>query len=521
VTRAPERSPERVDWPSFVLGAGILVGFSLYALFDLPGTKAAVDAGLAASAEASGLFWQLLLPANFAVAIALAASPRGRVRLGGDDPPEMPFPSWLAVILCTLLAGGGVFWSAAEPMMHFVSPPPVFADAATSQENSAVGPAFAQSFFHWGVLPWAMVGTLGAIVLLRLSDDRGLPLKPRTLLVPLLGEGAVRGPIGTVVDVVSILAALAGTVGPVGFLALQLSYSGHRLFGWPDALPIRLAVLGALIAVATTSSVSGVSRGIRWLSRFNVWLTLGLGLSVLVVGPTPFIGEALVRGAGFVVQRFPEMALFREDAGWLRSWTVFYWGWFIGYGPLMSLFVARISRGRTVRELVLTVGVLCPLLTNVWFAILGGAGVSAELETPGSVSSALDEGGPPAALFAIVDGLPAGELLLPLFLLLIFLFLATSADSIGYGTSVLLSGRLTPPTWMRAFWGIGMGVVTGILLALPGDDGVNALQSVIVITAVPVGVVMATTLVAAPRLLLKPLEAERRRGATASAPSEG
>ena len=486
------------------LAAGTLGLFALAALVDLDATRASMNAAFAWTTATFGLFWQLLAVATLVVALGLALSPAGRLRLGGRDMPEMPYGRWLAVILCTLLAGGGVFWSAAEPLVHFQTPPPVFRGVA-AHSAAAVGPALAQSYLHWGFLAWGLVGTLGALVLLIRQED-GAALLPRTLL-----GGRLRGPAGSAVDAVSILAALAGTIGPIGFLGLQLAYAAKVLLGAPDGYGTQVAVLGALVALATASAVSGIDRGIQWLSRLNVALALGLTVALLALGRPGFVARALSAGATTYLVELPRLALFRDDPGWLDYWTVFYWGWFLSYGPLMSIFVARISRGRSVREIVLAVAVVAPLLTTLWFTVLGGTGIGLELEAPGSVSGALESDGLPAALLAIVGQLPAASLLTPAFVVLIFVFLATSADSMAYSASIIVSGSATPPRRQRAFWSVAMGVVAAALLAT-GEDGVKALQSFIVVAAAPVGLLMATCLWSAPRLVW----ARYRRACTAA-----
>ncbi|MEL6181958.1 MAG: BCCT family transporter, partial [Myxococcota bacterium] len=385
------------------------------------------------------------------------------------------------------------------PMYHFTSVPPLFLGVEAGTE-AAVRPALAQSFLHWGFLAWAVVGSLGAIVLMVLNDTRGVPLRPRALLVPVVGDRLIESPLGSVVDAVCIVAALAGTIGPIGFLALQLSYSAEVMLGIPDGYATQLVVLTALTGVATLSAVSGVHKGIRVLSQINVWLALLLAVAMLVLGPTLFILQEFVLGFGVYLISLPWMATYVGDPGWLGYWTVFYWGWFIGYGPLMCLFVARISRGRTVREIVLGVCVVAPLLTNLWFTILGGSGIAFELAQAGAISGPLKEAGLPAALFAIVGQVPGGGVLMVAFVVLIFVFLATSADSMAYSASMVVSGRFVPPGWMRALWGVLMGVVAGLLLGL-GEGAIRALQSFIVVTAVPVSAIMATCVVTAPLLL--------------------
>ena len=277
------------------------------------------------------------------------------------------------MLICTLLAGGGVFWSAAEPLFHFQSPAPYFEGVSGSTE-AAVDPALAVSFLHWGFLAWALVATTVTITF-SVLERRGEPLRPRSLLVPLVPRRWVDGILGHLCDGLSVVAAIAGTVGPLGFLSLQLSNAAGQLPGLADSAGLQSLVVVLLTAVFATSTVSGIQKGIKWLSELNVWLTLGLGAALLVLGPGLWLGQHFFSSFWLYLSRLPQMAL-ASNAGsgnWVNGWTVFYWGWFLGYAPLMGLFTAGVSRGRSVRELVLAVAILCPLVTNIWFTLRGGA----------------------------------------------------------------------------------------------------------------------------------------------------
>lgn len=491
---------QSLDRWAFGSSASILVGFVLWAVFDLTTAKAAIEAASGWVGRHFGAFWQVLTLASTVVGWVLAFGPHGGRRLGGSA-PEMSTARWIAIILCTLLAGGGVFWSAAEPMFHFQSPPPTFGDVE-AESLAAVDVALAQSFLHWGFLAWSVVGTLGAIALMLLQEEKAMPFRPCALLVPWLGARALGGPLASLVDGLAIVATAAGTIGPIGFLGLQLAYAFEVLLGIPNTWASQLVVLSALVGVATLSAVTGIDRGIQWLSRFNVVLALGLGAVILLVGPTAFIVDHFLGGMGLYLGDFVRLATFRADPEWLGSWTVFYWGWFIGYGPLMSLFVARISRGRTVREIILAVGIVAPILTNLWFSTLGGTGLFFELQTPGSVTDALASDGLPAALLAIVEQLPGAGLWIPAFIVLIFVFLATSADSMAYAISMIVTRQETPPALYRAFYAVAMGAVAGALI-LMGEGSIHALQSFIVVTALPVSLLMATLVFTVPGLLAR------------------
>ncbi len=487
-----------INVPILALSGGFMVLFVALALVDLDLVSGLVNQGFAGSVALFGAYWQVLLLSTFLLGLGIAISPAGAVRLGNVDAPEMSTFRWLAIIMCTLLAGGGVFWAAGEPMAHFVAPPPLF-EGIVAQSPEAVYPALAQAFMHWGFLAWAILGSLTGIILMYYHYHRGLPLRPRTLLYPTFGERAIKGTLGNVVDACCVIAVVAGTVGPIGFLGLQMSYSLAEIVGTPDGLLVRALVVLGLVVIYTLSAVSGVTRGIQLLSRFNVVLAGALMAFILLFGPTAFILDGFVGGLGTYLYQFFPMALYRGDGDWLGWWTVFFWGWFLGYGPLMAIFVAKISRGRRIRDTILALSILAPLVTAFWFTIVGGTGLYYELANPGSISAAFEGFNLPAALLAITQQLPLSAVISVLFLVLTTVFVATTGDSMTYCISMVMTGSTEPSPYVRVFWGLAMGAVAIVLIAV-GSGGVSALQSFIVVTAVPVSLILLPSLWDAPRL---------------------
>ena len=276
---------------------------------------------------------------------------------------------------------------------------------------------------------------------------KGLPLRPRSLLYPVLGERAMHGWIGTAVDASSILAVAAGTIGPIGFLGLQLSYSLDQLVGIPNVYATQLTIVAGLVGIYTISAVTGINRGIQILSRFNVLLALALMIIILITGPGSFIIDSFFTSFGLYLNNFFTVSTNRSDPAWLGTWSIFFGGWFLGYGPLTAMFIARISRGRTVREILVAIAIIAPIVTNFWFTILGGSGIFYELQQPGVISGPLTEAGLPAAMLAIVQQLPLAPLLVPAFLVLIVVFLATTGDSMSFTIAMAVSGNDTPTTW--------------------------------------------------------------------------
>ncbi len=505
-TQGGQGQLHHINKPLFAITGGFIVLFCLIALLDLDLLSGMVDAGFAFSARYFGLYWQVLLLATFLIGLVLIFLPGSKALMGGLTAPEFTVFQWGAMIMCTLLAGGGVFWAAGEPMAHFLSSPPYF--GAESGTPDAVNAALAQSFMHWGFLAWAILGALTTVMLMHYHYEKGLPLAPRTLLYPVFGDKAIKGPIGLIADASCIIAVVAGTVGPIGFLGLQVSYGLNALFGMPDSFTTQAVVILGLVALYTASAATGLSKGIQILSRFNVILAAILLIFMLVAGPTLFIFSGFFGGMATYVTDFFGMALYRGESGlfgepgWLGWWTVFFWGWFLGYGPLMAMFIARVSRGRSIRSIVIMLSIVAPIVTAFWFTIVGGTGIHAELANAGSVSTAFEGFNLPAALLAITQQLPMGFLVSVLFLILTTVFVATTGDSMTYVISVAMSSEDRPALPVRVFWGVAMGVMA-LILIYTGAGGVGKLQSFIVVTAVPVSLVLLPSLWDALRITLE------------------
>ncbi|MFB8762131.1 BCCT family transporter [Nocardiopsis alba] len=495
-TPVPKTGSRPDPWVIGVSG-GLLVAFVLTALILPAQVSAGVDAAFAWSARWFGAYWQVLLLATVAVITVLAVSRYGRVRMGGDVTPEFGWFRWVAMILTTLLAAGGVFWAAAEPIAHYVDAPPQYADVQGGMDGAAV--AMAQSFVHWGFPAWAIGGSLATLVMMR-GVEKGMPLRPRTLLWPVMGDRIRTHWIGSVVDICCVVAVVAGTVGPIGFLGLQMSYIGGEVFGLSSGYGTQVIVIIGLTLVATVSVLSGLDRGIQLISRINVWAALALIVLLVGLASLPYVVDLFLQASAVHIREFVPMTLFRGDQEWLGYWTVFFFGWFIGYGPLMAIFIARISKGRTVRQIFLGATVLPALVTGLWFTALGGTGLWLEQSDPGVISGPYAEHGLPAAALAIVDALPMSALTALVMVVVTLIFFAGTMDSMSYAIASSSMREGEPRSLIRAFWCVGMGVAAIVLLTI-GDGGVQALQSFIVVTAVPVGLIMLPTLWTTPRLI--------------------
>ncbi|PIC57701.1 BCCT transporter [Sporosarcina sp. P12(2017)] len=488
----------KIDWPVFLFSGGILVAFVMFSFFKVDAVGNFVNSGFNLSIKYFGAYWQFLMLATFIVGAVLAISKYGKVRLGDAKGPEMSYFKWVAVILTTGLGAGGVFWAAAEPMYYFLDVPPMHKGISSSTQE-AIGPALAQSYMSWGFTAWSVYGAISAIILIYAHNHKGMPLKPRTLLYPIFKEKILTSKWGTAADVFCIIGAAAGTIGPIGFLGLQVSYGVNKIFNVPDVFTTQLAIIVLLTGVVLLSTLTGIDKGIQFLSKLNVNMIVIIAAFLLLFGPGLFIINSFMSSYGTYVSEFITISTFRGDEAWLGSWMLFFFGWFIGFGPLVALFVARISNGRKIREVFLVVAVLAPIAANFWFTVLGGTGIFYELKDVGSVSGPLNDGGLPSAIIAIAEQMPLGAIMPIVFLLLTTLFVVTTVDSMSYSISIAVTGDGNPPKIVRVFWALIMSAIALILIKI-GGGGIGALQSFVVIAAVPVSIVLLPVVWYAPKI---------------------
>ncbi len=493
------RKKKKLDWMTLIVSGGLLLLFVIASIFNEKLVGQWISDSFSFTAKYFGAYWQVLLLVMFIIGLILAFSKYGKVRLGKMERPENSNFRWVSMILCTLLASGGVFWAAAGPMYHYLTTPPLF-KGIEEGTVSATFPAMAQSYLHWGFSAWASLGTLTAIVLMYAHYQKGYPLKPRTFLYPMFGKKIFKNSfLGSLADIVSIVATAAGTIGPIGFLGLQVGYGLEAVWGISNTFTTQSLIIIFLVVIASISAATGIERGIQLLSRVNVSLVVVLMATMLILGPTLYIIDLFIGSEAFYLQNFLTMSLYRVDQAWLGSWTIFFWGWFIGYGPMMAIFISRISRGRTIRELIVAVSIIAPIVSNFWFTVVGGSGIFYERENPGSVSTALNESGMPATVMAIMDQIPFGIVLAIGFIIVSVIFVATTADSMSYTVAVTLSGTDEPNRFIRVFWALMFGGLAVSLLAI-GEETVGTLQNFIVVTAAPVSLLLLPSLWDAPRI---------------------
>ncbi len=482
-----------VDRVLFAIAAAMALGFVAWGFAAPTGLGTASGSVLGWVTGNLGWLFVLLASAFVVYVVWLAASKYGRIPLGRDDEqPEFRTISWIAMMFSAGMGIGLMFFGVAEPLSHYVSPPPLTTEGESSE---AIQTAMATTLFHWTLHPWAMYAVVGLAIAYG-TFRRGRRQLISSAFVPLLGERRASGPAGRVIDVLAIFATLFGSAASLGLGALQIG-SGVEILGWTGSVGsgVLVGIIAVLTAAFVASAVSGIARGIQWLSNINMVLALVLAVFVFVLGPTIFILNLIPDAVGSYFSDLGEMAARTEATGgdpmaaWLRGWTVFYWAWWISWTPFVGLFIARISRGRTIRQFVTGVLLVPSLVSLMWFAVFGGAGIAAQRDGVDVAGQGTTEG----QLFAVLGQYPLATAATVLVMILVAIFFVSGADaaSIVMG-SLSQRGTLEPSRSVVVFWGVVMGSVAAIMLLL-GDDGaaLTGLQNLTIIAALPFALVMA------------------------------
>ena len=495
-----EEHPGR-DWVVFGVAGVLSIAFVVWGIIDTP-SLSTVSAG-AKDGLIKGLGWFFVLAASFFViyVLWLAASKYGKIPLGCDDEkPEFRTTSWIAMMFSAGMGIGLMFWGVAEPLNHFVTPPPGTTEA---QSDEAFQTAMATTMFHWGLHPWAIYAVVG------LAIGYGMYRKGRSGLLSaaftsLFGDRA-NGPAGKVIDILAIFATLFGSAASLGLGALQIG-DGLEFNGWIGTVgtPILVTIIAVLTVAFILSAVSGIARGIQWLSNINMVLALILAVFVFVAGPTLLILNLIPSALGDYVREFVAMSA-RTDANgdaelaaWLSGWTIFYWAWWVSWTPFVGMFIARISRGRTIRQFVTGVLLVPTGVSLLWFAIFGGAAIERQRTVGDMVDAdgAVDSTG---ALFKLLDTMPLAGITTVLVMVLVAIFFVSGADaaSIVMG-SLSEKGSHEPRRATVVFWGALTGAVAAIMLIIGGggDEALTGLQNLTIVAAVPFVIVMVLLCVA-------------------------
>ena len=425
-----------------------------------------------------------------------AIGKRGSLRLGPEgEPPDFALPSWFAMLFSAGMGIGIMFYGVAEPVAHFANPP-----IGAGGTPEAARQAMTITFFHWGLHAWGVYAVMG-LAIAYFSHRKGLPLAIRSTLHPLLGD-RIHGWIGHGVDVFAVFGTLFGLATSLGLGAMQINAGLARLFDTPETTTVQVILIAVITAGATTSVVLGLDRGIRRLSELNVALATLLLLFVAFAGPTSALLEAFPTSLfDYATALIPLGTgyLTLGEVEWQKGWTLFYWAWWIAWSPFVGMFVARISRGRTIRELVLGVLIVPTLISCLWFTVFGWSALTLDAESPGLVAAV--ESDISTGIYALLARLPAAEVTSLLAAIVVAIFFVTSSDSGSFVVDMLTSGgHPDPPVWQRVFWAVSEGGVAAVLL-LAG--GLAALQSAAINTGLPFCLILLAVCAGLGRALLR------------------
>ncbi|SDH60984.1 BCCT family transporter [Agrococcus jejuensis] len=437
-------------------------------------------------------WWYVLAATGFVVfALYCGLSRIGQIKLGRDDEePEFSTLSWFTMLFSAGMGIGLVFYGVAEPLSHMMTPP---VGAGVEPGTGEAGrTAMDLTLFHWGLHAWAIYVVVG-LGLAYMTFRRGRPLSIRWLLEPLIGRTRTEGWIGHAVDVVAIVGTLFGVATSLGFGVQQIT-AGLEFLGWIEGTPtFTIVAIAVITGMATLSVVSGLDKGLKWLSNVNMSLAALLAVFVLLLGPTLVILQAIVANTGSYVASLPGQMLETfplANDSWSGDWTIFYWGWWMSWAPFVGMFIARISRGRTIRQFVMGVLLAPTAIGILWFTIFGDSAIIRQLaEGDMLVDGAVDTN---TSLFHLLDTLPLSTITSVLAILVIVFFFVTSSDSGSLVIDILSTGGDTEtPRLTRVFWSVTEGIAAAALLLVGGSASLTALQTTSIATAVPFSIIMA------------------------------
>lgn len=482
------RSGFQINAPVFLSAVLLIFLFIVFTLSDLENAANIFKSTQTAIAENGGWFFVLTTNLLLAFCVFLIFSRYGSIRLGGTDAkPDFSRWAWFAMLYSAGMGIGLVFFAVAEPILHYTKPPLDPAIINTSKWAVAQE-AMGLTFLHWGLHPWAIYAAIG-LALAYAGFNKGLPLTIRSIFYPLLGE-RIHGPIGHVIDILATVATLFGVATSLGLGVNQINAGLDATFGILPSLDAQLWLILFITLIATGSVVSGLDHGIKRISEINMILAGGLMLFVLAVGPTLFILNGFLENLGYYLQNFPRLATWGETytgTDWQNSWTVFYYAWWIAWSPFVGMFIARVSRGRTIREFVLAVLVIPTLVGFLWLTVFGTGALHVELFDNGGIGDAVKES-VPQALFAFLGHFPLSEITIFLATLVVITFFVTSSDSGSLVIDIITAGgELNPPVAQRVFWALTEGIVAAVLLI---GGGLTALQTAAITTGFPFAVIL-------------------------------
>ncbi|WP_445257210.1 BCCT family transporter [Nocardioides aurantiacus] len=508
-----------LDKVVFGVTAAITLAFLVWGFVSTSSLTSVSGTALEWVTTYTGWLFVLTATAFVVFVIWLAMGRFGDIPLGNDgEKPEFRTVSWIAMMFSAGMGIGLMFYGVSEPLSHFVTPPPGTGAAGNPE---AVQHAMATTMFHWTLHPWAIYAVLGIAIAYSVYR-KGRPQLVSSVFTPLFGRRTTSGPAGRVIDILAIFATLFGSAASLGLGALQIGSGLEIVTGIGR---VGNGVLVGIIVVLTIafifSAVSGVEKGIQWLSNTNMVLALTLAVFVFVVGPTVFILDLVPTALGSYVQDLAQMSARTEAIGgdgmaeWLSAWTVFYWAWWLSWTPFVGMFIARISRGRTIRQFVTGVLLVPSLVSLVWFAVFGGTAIRMEQQGAGLGDIEAAE----SQLFGMLDQLPLSSVTAVLVMVLVAIFFVSGADAASIVMGTLSSrGTIEPKRATVVFWGVLMGGVAAVMLLVGGDggDALTGLQNLTIVAALPFVLVMIVLCVALVKdLRSDPLMVRRRYGSAA------
>ncbi|KAF0569658.1 High-affinity choline uptake protein BetT [Psychrobacter nivimaris] len=479
----------RVSKPVFITSSLLIVGFIIFGAFFTETAGAVFSFLQNFITDKFGWLFIILVNTALALCIYLAMSRYGDIRLGNQtERPQYNLFSWIGMLFSAGIGIGLVYWGTAEPLYHFMAPP--MGDAETVE---AAKQAMNISFMHWGLHAWAIY-TIVALSLAYFHFRRGLPLSIRSTLYPLLGK-KIYGRWGHTVDILAVFGTMFGVVTSLGLGVMQINSGLEKLFGMPNSLTVQFGLIAFITALAAASVLMGLDKGIKRLSDINIGFTIVLLAFMVILGPTLFIFDSFIENIGNYLTVIVPLGTWGESysgTDWQSSWTIFYWAWWVSWAPFVGIFIARISRGRTIREFTLGVLLIPMLILFFWFTTFGGVAVHMELASalsgvsPGLVEAVQADSG--SAIFKLVEYYPLAKPITLLIVVMIMLWFVTSSDSASFVIDMLTAGGDTnPPKIQRLFWATTEGVIAAILLAA---GGLSALQAAAIVAGLPFALVV-------------------------------
>jgi len=437
-----------------------------------------------------GWFFILLLNGLLIFSLFLGFGRYKKIRIGGADAkPDFSKMGWFSMLFSAGMGIGLLFWSVAEPIFHFASNP--FTDNP-EDKVAAAKKAMGITFLHWGIHAWALYAVVG-VTLAFFTFNRKLPLTIRSVFYPIFGD-KIYGWIGDVIDIISVIATLFGLATSLGLGVQQVNAGLEYLFGIENSITVQVILIFVITLFATLSLILGIDKGIRMLSEWNMRLAIFLLVFLLVVGPTVFLLKSFIQNIGHYAYEFFELSFWTnsykgvgEEKNWQNSWTVFYWAWWISWSPFVGIFIARISKGRTIQEFILGVLLVPTLLTFLWLSVFGGSAIYQELIGNTAITEAVNQN-IATAIFYLLEQYPLTTFASVVTVILVTSFFITSSDSGSFVVDMLTSGgRHDAPKGQKIFWASMEGLIAAILLV---GGGLTALQTASILTGVPFAIVI-------------------------------